>query len=83
MDKNIIMNYINVAYHKEYQHPIAASHNWGSLIELICEYFGCSYDDIKFNPHNAKYPDEYQGYFEYTDIDGEVHTVKVYEVDFK
>jgi hypothetical protein len=77
------MDYINVAYHKEYEKPIAASHNWGGLIELICEYFGASFDGLKWNPYNSKYPDDYQGYFEYIDIDGELHTVRVYEVDFK
>jgi hypothetical protein len=77
------MNYINVAYHKEYEKPIAASHNWGGLIELICEYLGASFDQIKWNAFNSKYPDDYQGYFEHTDIDGEVHIIKVYEVDFK
>lgn len=77
------MNWINVAYHKEYEKPIAASHDWNKLIELIREYFETSLSEITWHPYNPKYPDEYQGYFEHTDADGELHTVKVYEIDFK
>jgi hypothetical protein len=77
------MDYINVAYHKEFEKPIAVSHSWGGLIELICEYLGTSLDQLTFHPYNSKYPDEYQGYFEHTDVDGELHTIKAYEVDFK
>lgn len=77
------MNWINVAYHKEYEKPIAASHDWNKLIELIREYFETSLSEITWHPYNSKYPDEYQGYFEHTDADGELHTIKVYEIDFK
>ena len=78
------MNYVNVAMIEGHMGAIAASHDWQSLIELIDEYFGPDSERLAWNVHNAKYPSEYAGYFEYRDgEDGKVYKVKVYEVDFK
>ena len=77
------MNYTNVAIHDEYSRPIAASHDWSTLVDLMDDYFGPESKRLGWYVSNAKYPDEYVGYFEYRDDDGQIVKVKIYEVDFK
>jgi hypothetical protein len=77
------MKYTNVAMIEQYTKPIAASCEWNSLIELLDEYFGPESKRLGWYVSNSKYPDDYVGYFEYKDFDGEVLKVKIYEVDFK
>jgi hypothetical protein len=77
------MNYTNVAMIEEYAKPIAASCDWDALLDLIDDYFGPESKRLGWYVNNAKYPDEYCGYFEYRDSYGDVVEVKIYEVDFK
>lgn len=77
------MNYTNVAMVEEYAKPIAASGNWGDLLDLIDDYFGPESKRLGWYVSNAKYPDAYVGYFEYKDNDDQIIKVKIYEVDFK
>jgi hypothetical protein len=77
------MNYTNVAMVEEYAKPIAASGNWGDLLDLIDDYFGPESKRLGWYVSNAKYPDAYVGYFEYKDSDDQIIKVKIYEVDFK
>ena len=77
------MNYINVAFHEQYSKPIAASHDWQTLIDLMDDYFGPEAKRLGWYVSNAKYPDAYVGYFEYRDFVDEIVKVKIYEVDFK
>jgi hypothetical protein len=76
------MTYINVAYHKQYELPIAASHSWEGIMSLIVEYIGGD-KELSWHPSNSKFPDSYEGYFEYTDSDGEIEQIKIYAVDFR
>jgi len=77
------MNYTNVAFHEQYSKPIAASHDWNTLIDLMDDFFGPESKRLGWYVSNAKYPDDYVGYFEYRDFDNEIVKVKIYEVDFK
>ena len=77
------MNYTNVAFHEQYSRPIAASHDWDTLLDLMDDYFGPESKRLGWYVSNAKYPDAYVGYFEYRDFDNEIVKVKIYEVDFK
>jgi hypothetical protein len=77
------MSFTHVAIHDEYSRPIAASHSWDTLLDLMDDYFGPESKRLGWYVSNAKYPDEYVGYFEYRDYDGEIVKVKIYEVDFK
>lgn len=72
-----------VAYHVEHELPIAACRDWEHLKKMIEEWMGESI--IKFHEYDSKYPDDYQGYFEfYIERNGQIETekVKVYSVDF-
>jgi hypothetical protein len=48
------MNYINVAYHEQYSKPIAASHDWNTLIDLMDDYFGPESKRLGWYVSNAK-----------------------------
>lgn len=77
------MDFIFVAYHKEYEVPIAASHDWDKLVQLILDYFGPKGKQISWKSSPGNFPDGYQGYFQFEDEDGDISTVMVYETDFK
>ena len=77
------LNFINVAIIEEYSKPIATSHDWNSLLDLMDDYFGPEAKRLGWYISNAKYPDSYVGFFEYRDYDGEIVKVKIYEADFK
>ena len=79
------MNWVYVAYHQEYQKPIASSNNWESLVSMIDEYYGDSGKRLEWHPYDPKFPDDYQGYFEYLDSsdNDSIDKIKIYEVDFK
>jgi hypothetical protein len=76
-------NWVYVAHHIEFNFPIAASYDWDKLIDVLDDYFGPEAKRLAWYPYDCKYPDDYQGYFEYKDYDEEIVKVKVYTVDFK
>jgi hypothetical protein len=62
--------------------PIASSKGWNLLKSLIEDWMG--WPAIEFHQYDSKYPDAYQGYYEFqVEYNGkpEVETVKVYVVD--
>lgn len=76
------MSFTYVAYHVEHNIPIAASKDWNLLKSLIEEWMGSS--SVNFHQYDSKYPDDYQGYYEFqVEYEGkhEVEKVKVYVVD--
>jgi hypothetical protein len=50
------MNYTNVAFHEQYSKPIAASHDWNTLIDLMDDFFGPESKRLGWYVSNAKYP---------------------------
>jgi hypothetical protein len=62
--------------------PIASSKGWNLLKSSIEDWMG--WPAIEFHQYDSKYPDAYQGYYEFqVEYNGkpEVETVKVYVVD--
>ena len=83
--------YVRITYVAQaYDKPIVTAHTWEDLIAGVDEYYGVGHDPkvkkISWNPYDSKYPDEYEGYFEYEvdDFNGgtEIEQVRVYGVDF-
>ena len=83
--------YVKVTYVAQaFDKPILTAHTWDDLVAGIDEYFGVGEDPtirrISWNPYDSKYPDDYEGYFEYEvdDFKGgsEIDKVKVYCVEF-
>jgi len=70
--------------------PIVTAHTLDDLKAGIDEYYGIGTDkDVKYlnwTPYESKYPDEYEGYYEYEvsdfNWDVEIEKVKVYCVEF-
>lgn len=83
--------YIQVTWVAQaYAKPIATAHTWEDLLVGIDDYYGVGNDPkvkkLDWHPYDSKYPDDYEGYFEYEvdDFNGgtEIEKVKVYCVDF-
>jgi hypothetical protein len=72
--------------------PIVSADTLESLKLGLDEYYGVVIGVAKcisWNPFNSKYPDDYEGYYEYewineahNNIEVETDTVKVYCIDF-
>jgi hypothetical protein len=79
------MNWVYVAYHEQNHCPIASSDNWESLLSMIDEYYGSDGKRLGWYPYDPKFPDSYQGHFEYLDFldNNSIDKIKIYEVDFK
>ena len=87
-----VRSYIRVTYValSHWGKPIATAHTFDDLKVGIDEYYGIGKDkDVKYinwTPYESKYPDEYEGYFEYEVNDfnwgAEIEKVPVYCVDF-
>ena len=84
-------SYIRVTWVAQaYDKPIVTAHTWDDLVAGVDEYYGAGEDPkvkkIGWSPYDSKYPDEYEGYFEYEvdDFNGgtEIEKVKVYCVEF-
>jgi hypothetical protein len=84
-------SYIRVTWVAQaYDKPIVTAHTWDDLVAGVDEYYGAGEDPkvkkIGWNPYDSKYPDDYEGYFEYEvdDFNGgtEIEKVKVYCVEF-
>lgn len=84
-------SYIRVTYVAQvYDKPIVTAHTWTDLIAGLDEYYGVGRDPkvekLGWHPCNSKWPDEYEGHFEYEvdDWNGgtEIEKVNVYCVDF-
>lgn len=76
------MGFTYVAYQVEHSLPIASSRDWNLLKSLIEDWMGGP--AIEFHQYDSKYPDDYQGYYEFqVEYEGkpEVEKVKVYVVD--
>ena len=83
--------YIRVTYVAQtYNKPVVTAHSFKEMEAGLDEYFALGKDPkvrkIGFTPYDSKYPNEYEGYFEYEvdDFDGglEIEQVSVYCVDF-
>lgn len=84
------MTRIKVTYVAQvYDKPIVTAQRWDHLVAGLDEYYGIGNDPkvkkLDWHPYNSKYPDDYEGYFEYQvdDFNGgtEIEKVKVYCVD--
>lgn len=81
-----------VAVDAETKKPIASAETFDDLRLALDEYYGVVIGVAKcisWNPFNSKYPDDYEGYYEYEwinevrdNIKVETDTVKVYCIDF-
>lgn len=77
------MDFVFIAYHREHEAPIAASHDWDKLVQLIMDYFGPEVKQITWKATPSNFPTRYQGYFQFEDEDNDIGTVMVYETDFR
>ena len=84
-------SYIRVTYVAQaFNKPVVTAHTWTDLIAGLDEYYGVDADPkvkkLGWKPYNSKYPDAYEGHFEYEvdDFNGgiEVEKVDVYCVEF-
>jgi hypothetical protein len=51
--------------------PICVADNFKYIRAYLDDYCGVSFDQgefVRYEPHNSKYPDDYQGQFVYKDI---------------
>lgn len=90
------MTYIKVTYLalNEHNNPVISAESFDNLKLALDEYCGADKRNtgkyIGFYPYNTKYPDEYEGYFEYecckngNDWNGETYIdkFKVYCIEF-
>ncbi len=87
-----VRSYIRVTYValSHWGKPIATAHTFDDLKAGIDEYYGIGKDkDVKYLgwfPYESKYPDSYEGWFEYEvndfNWDREIETVTIHCVDF-
>lgn len=78
--------YVAQVHHK----PVVTAHTWTDLIVGLDDYYGVGRDPkvkkLDWHPYNSKWPDDYEGHFEYEvdDYNGgtEIEKVNVFCVDF-
>ena len=89
------MTYIKVTYvalDKDGNKPIMSAESFDDLKAGLDDYYGCDGrggECLGFTPYHTKYPDEYEGYYQYkvSMIQYEkpteyIDTVKVYCIDY-
>jgi len=89
--------YIKVTYvalDNDGNKPIMTANTFENLLKGLNDHYGIGKDEsaeyLGFRPYNTKYPDDYEGYYEYkytiTQADGTVteyiDKIKVYCVDY-
>ena len=72
--------------------PITSAGSFEDLRKSLDEYYGChkgTGEFLGYTPYYSKYPDEYEGYFEYKSemvvygvVEENVDKIKIYSVDF-
>ena len=86
MVTRIKVTYVAQVHHK----PVVTAHTWTDLIVGLDDYYGVGRDPkvkkLDWHPYNSKWPDDYEGHFEYEvdDYNGgtEIEKVNVFCVDF-
>ena len=82
-----------VALDKDGNKPIMTANTFENLLKGLNDHYGIGKDEgaecLGFRPYNTKYPDDYEGYYEYKysmkvyDISVEyIDQIKVYCVDY-
>ena len=83
-----------VALNEDGNKPIMTANTFENLLNGLNEYYGVGKDEsaecLGFRPYNTKYPDDYEGYYEYkyivkqhdNTIDEYIDKIKVYCVDY-
>lgn len=73
------MNYVYVALFGGL--PVAVSKTVLGIEDMLAEYTKGTM--LKYEAHNPKYPDDFQGWYTYKENDGDEIQFKLYIVDYK
>lgn len=81
METKPTMTYVYVAIAFDGHLPVAVSESTLGIEDQLAEYTKGQL--ISFEAHNPKYPDDFQGWYTYEDVDGEGVVFKLYTVNYK
>ena len=61
--------------------PVAVSKTTSGIENMLAEYTKGTM--LKYEAHNPKYPDDFQGWYTYKEAEGDEVQFKLYTVDYK